>query len=116
MSLDKDGKCNLMCPPHLPFFCCNNCQKKEWVLWWRDKHGLHDKFGPRGFLGPQGCVLGEDRPPECKKYDCHAYRFYMAFNANSDGTWRMAALSEVHHDKIDREFCDKMNALLEEKQ
>ena len=109
--------CNLNCPPNLKFFCCNNCQNKGWTKWWRDKKGFEDKWSDkRGFNSSEGCVLGADRPPECKAYDCHEYRFFQTYTADKNGNWGGHAWDAVHEDKVDQEFCDKMNDLLKENQ
>jgi len=104
-------KCNLNCPPHLSFFCCNRCESKDFVIKHRDHNDLHDKWSnEKGFLGPSGCVL-DDRPRECQEYDCHDYRIFMSFDAN--GKWRVSSLILLPRSKMTLEFVKEYTALME---
>ena len=65
-------QCDLNCPAAVTIaFCCKNCvnSKREHITE-SNKHLWSDKVG---FWTLNGCVLGDERPKECKEYDCKDY-------------------------------------------
>lgn len=90
-----DFTCDLRCPP-VPdnrkncAYCCWGCDKAT----------------------SGGCPEPRDKMPEsCKTYDCKDYKFYMAYQWFPEyNVWGCTMLREVHKDKADDEFMDKINA------
>ena len=105
-------KCDLNCPPGLPFFCCNCCHAKPFVIEHCKKNGLEDKWtDDHGFWSLEGCVL-DDRPQECQGYDCRLYRMFMSFDMTKEG-WKLSSLLPVPIKNITKEFIDEYSALME---
>ena len=103
-------RCDLNCPYGEPY-CCRGCylSRKHLKEIYPDKWS--DKFG---FWSINGCTLGDDRPQECKDYDCKEYAFYST-TAFIDGKWRTIGLHEIKLDDRDREFIDKYNSIFRDK-
>lgn len=97
-------RCDLDCPFGMPY-CCRACANGRKNI--KDKYP--DKWTDRfGYWSPDGCKLGEDRPQECKEYDCKKFAFY-SVKTFVGGRWRTTALHEVLLEKKDKEFIDKYN-------
>ena len=104
-------RCDLKCPPMLRHFCCNGCRKKPPCL--RLKDEFEDLWSEEtGFYRDDGCVLGEDRPDECKMYDCKEYDVFVTMGYRND-KWVIISLQAKRHDRITGEFISRYNKLLE---
>ncbi len=106
--------CDLNCPPLLQFFCCNGCEKKEFVVKCLEDNDLHDKWGKNGFRTGEGCAAGEDRPEECKEYNCKDYRFFFTVTF-SDGKWQITGMNGILASKVDMDFLGSYNDLIRSK-
>lgn len=105
-------RCDLDCPVAYggPKKCCKNCRNSKGHL----KSVYPDEWIPTiGFLRKDGCVLGEDRPQECKDYDCKQYIFY-SVTLYKNGVWTTAGLHEIPLNNRSKELRDRYNALLRE--
>ena len=97
-------RCDLNCPYGDPYCCRGCCRSRKYL---KDKYPTKwtDRFG---FWCITGCRLGEDRPQECKDYDCKDYIFYST-TGYVDGEWKTVGLHEVHKDKRDKKFVEEYN-------
>jgi hypothetical protein len=102
-------RCDLNCPYGEPY-CCRAC--------WASRRNIKDEYADKwsdkwGFWSPQGCKLGDDRPQECKDYDCKQFVFYSS-TAYVDGEWKTVGLHEVKIEDRDKEFVDKYNKVFKD--
>ena len=106
-------KCNLQCPPNMRFFCCSQCYNKPQSLALKDVFPDKWNEGSGFWRREDGCQLGEDRPDECKDYDCRNYIMSVGYVWHK-GRWQFKFLHPIDCAKYDREFCDRINELCEE--
>ena len=83
-------KCDMDCPYGNPY-CCRGCFSSRRHL----KDIYPDEWTDElGFDSANGCKIGDDRPQECKDYDCKDYVFYST-TTYKDGGWVTTGLHEI---------------------
>ncbi|MCK5018657.1 MAG: hypothetical protein KAS32_16470 [Candidatus Peribacteraceae bacterium] len=91
-------------------YCCHKCPearkgiKEQYKDLWSDS---------KGFWSENGCRLGEDRPQECKDYNCKDYHLYIIVGWNGS-CWQKYGSCEVPIENINQEFVNKYNELFRE--
>jgi len=90
--MNKEFQCSGYCPIQTLKGCCSPCARKFGSYITEDnKHLWSDKDG---FWVHGGCALGEQRPRECKVYNCHDHE-WAVIKKWIDNDWKNVDLKEI---------------------